>query len=249
MLSLSEFAIPGRLQPMSLALPTEGITALLGPNGSGKSSLLLGLANLLPFSGEAHFAGQDLRRWSMAAAACQRTLLPQRGEAPLALACHQVIALGAAPLGGMSPALIRAAGELSERLEVTGLLGRSFGQLSGGEQQRVLLVKTLLQIWPATNPAARWLLLDEPLTGLDWHHQLQLLALLDELAAEGLTIWLSLHDVNLAVRHAERVLCLQGGRLLAQGGVATVDEDLIQALYGVKTERLLHGGRPLFVSR
>ena len=80
-------------------------------------------------------------------------------------------------------------------------------------------------------------------------HQLQLLALLDELAAEGLTIWLSLHDVNLAVRHAERVLCLQGGRLLAQGGVATVDEDLIQALYGVRTERLLHGGRPLFVSR
>lgn len=113
----------------------------------------------------------------------------------------------------------------------------------------MLLVKTLLQIWPATNPAARWLLLDEPLTGLDWHHQLQLLALLDELAAAGLAIWLSLHDVNLALRHARQILCLKHGRLLAQGGVATVDEGLIQALYGVRTERLLHQGRPLFVSR
>lgn len=247
MLTLSEFAVPGRLQPMSLTLPTDGLTVLLGPNGSGKSSLLLALANLLPFEGQAHFAGQDLRHWSMAAAACQRTLLPQRVEAPLALACHQVISLGAAPLGGMSPALIRAAGDLCEQLAVTSLLDRNFGQLSGGEQQRVLLVKTLLQIWPTTNPAARWLLLDEPLTGLDWHHQLQLMSLLESLTQAGVAIWLSLHDVNLAARHADRLLCLKQGRLLAKGEAGILDEGLIQALYGVKTQRLTQDGRVCFV--
>ena len=97
--------------------------------------------------------------------------------------------------------------------EVITFLRRDFSCLSGGEQQRVLLAKTLLQIWPDTNPDAKLLMLDEPLAGLDFYHQLQLLDLLKEITSHGLTVISSIHDFNLAITHTDFICCLEQGKL------------------------------------
>lgn len=117
------------------------------------------------------------------------------------------------------------------------------------EQQRVLIAKTLLQVWPSCNPHGRLLLLDEPLAGLDWHHQVGLLALLKELVAQGLLVLLSIHDFNLAAWYADELLCLERGKLVAQGAVSILNSALIARLFKVQTECIEQGGRPVYVPR
>lgn len=247
MLRLVDFACPGRLGPLTLTVPAGQVVALIGPNGSGKSSLLLGLANLLPTRGEAWLREVSLPHLDMPSAARLRALLPQRQGEGLPMPCYQVLLLGASALGGVSPPVMMALEQLIVRLELEPLLSRDFSQLSGGEQQRLLLAKTLLQIWPACNPQGQLLLLDEPLSGLDWHHQIQVLTLLGELARQGLTVLVSIHDFNLASCYADRLLCLQAGKLVAQGEVGMLDEALIQRVFQVRTERLVHAGRQVFM--
>ncbi|HAT1553724.1 TPA: ATP-binding cassette domain-containing protein, partial [Aeromonas hydrophila] len=136
---------------------------------------------------------------------------------------------------------------LCQALELEALLARDFSRLSGGEQQRVLIARTLLQVWPSLNPGGRVLLLDEPLAGLDLHHQLALLRLLKQLAGQGLLVVLAIHDINLAIDWADRLLCLQQGRVVREGGVELVDEALLAQVFQIKTDRIEAGGRVWFM--
>ncbi|MOA21161.1 Hemin import ATP-binding protein HmuV [compost metagenome] len=141
----------------------------------------------------------------------------------------------------------RAVASLCEALELEALLARDFSRLSGGEQQRVLIARTLLQLWPSLNPDGRVLLLDEPLAGLDLHHQLALLRLLKSLARQGLLVVLAIHDINLAIDWADRILCLQQGRLVSEGGIALIDEALLERVFQIRTDRIEAGGRVWFM--
>ncbi len=247
MLELRDFSIPGRVGPLSLSLAAGQVVALIGPNGSGKSSLLLGLANLLPSRGDARLDTLSLPALDMPSAARLRALLPQRQGESLPIPCYQVLLLGAQGQGGRPAAVQQTLDTLIARLELAPLLERDFSRLSGGEQQRVLLAKTLLQIWPDCNAQGRLLLLDEPLSGLDWHHQIRVLHLLRELAATGLMVLISIHDFNLASCYADRLICLKGGQLVAQGAVDVLDEALIEQVFQVRTRRLTLEGRPIFM--
>ncbi len=247
MLELIDFRCSGRVGPLDLQLAAGQVVALIGPNGSGKSSLLLGLANLLPSRGVARLGTVSLPALDMPSAARLRALLPQRQSESLPMPCYQVLLLGAQAHAARPAAVQQALDSLIARLELAPLLERDFSRLSGGEQQRVLLAKTLLQIWPDCNPEARLLLLDEPLAGLDWHHQIRVLSLLRELARGGLTVLISIHDFNLASCYADRLLCLKGGQLVAQGPVTVLDEALIEQVFQVRTRRLALDGRPIFM--
>ena len=127
------------------------------------------------------------------------------------------------------------------------MLARDFSRLSGGEQQRVLIARTLLQVWPSLNPGGRVLLLDEPLAGLDLHQQLALLRLLKQLAGQGLLVVLAIHDINLAIDWADRVLCLQQGRVVGEGGVGIIDEALLERVFQIRTDRVELAGRVWFM--
>lgn len=247
MLSLINFSVANRVGPVTASAPAGQHIALLGPNGSGKSSLLLGIAGLIASQGTIHLESQDVRLWSMQQAAVKRAMMPQRTSQLLPIACHQVIALGAAPLNRNESAVELAIEQVCSRLELTDYLNRDFSQLSGGEQQRILLAKTLLQIWPSLNPQARLLLLDEPLAGLDWHHQISLLVLLNELKQQGLTIMTSIHDFNLAVAHCGAIWCLQGGQLVFSDDVQQFNEQLIEKVFHLKTIRSQIEGQTLFI--
>ena len=247
MLELVELAVAGRLAPITTRLTQPALVALLGANGSGKSSLLLALANLLPASGAVYLQGQPLLQMEMSVAAQWRAMLPQRQPYLMPMACHHVLQLGQSMLCSPAECLQHAMQEVVTRLELEPLLVRDFSQLSGGEQQRVLLGKTLLQVWPTCNPQARLLLLDEPLAGLDWHHQVALLELLKQLVSQGILVLFSVHDFNLALEWADELLCLRQGTLHAHGQPTLLNEALLEELYRVRAIRLEQDGRCFFL--
>ena len=247
MLEMTNLSVNGRLAPLNWHCAAPGLIALIGPNGSGKSTLLAALANLNPAHGQVRLQQHSLLELEMLDAARLRAMLPQRSQTQISIACHEVIRLGSSMLAVNEAQLSPVLMQLVTRLELMPLLARDFCHLSGGEQQRVLLAKTLLQVWPSLNPRGRLLLLDEPLAGLDWHHQLQLLQTLRELVALGVLVIFSVHDFNLALAHADGLLCLQEGQLVAQGTVSVLDAALLARVFQIRTERLSHEGRSFFI--
>ena len=247
MLEMTNLSVNGRLAPLNWHCAAPGLIALIGPNGSGKSTLLAALANLIPAHGQVRLQQHSLLELEMLDAARLRAMLPQRSQTQISIACHEVIRLGSSMLAVNEAQLSPVLMQLVTRLELMPLLARDFCHLSGGEQQRVLLAKTLLQVWPSLNPRGRLLLLDEPLAGLDWHHQLQLLQTLRELVALGVLVIFSVHDFNLALAHADGLLCLQEGQLVAQGTVSVLDAALLARVFQIQTERLSHEDRSFFI--
>ncbi|WP_421291049.1 ATP-binding cassette domain-containing protein [Aeromonas taiwanensis] len=239
-------AIAHRLAPLDLVWDGGQLVALLGPNGSGKSSLLGALAGILPAEGVVLLGGEALTALSWPELAKRRAMLPQRQPQLFHIPVFQVLSLG---LGeeGEAQAQNRAVAEICGALELEGLLARDFSRLSGGEQQRVLIARTLLQLWPGLNPAGRLLLLDEPLAGLDLHHQLALLRLLKRLAGQGLLVVVAIHDINLAIHWADRILCLQQGKVVSEGGVEVIDAALLERVFQIRTERIEAAGRVWFM--
>ncbi|MDF2414910.1 ATP-binding cassette domain-containing protein [Aeromonas sp. 1HA1] len=246
MLEARALAIAGRLSPLDLRWHGGQLVALLGPNGSGKSTLLGALAGILPAEGNVLLGGDVLTDLSWPELAKRRAMLPQRQPQLFHIPVFQVLSLGLDQ--GVAPARQNEAIKaLCEVLELESLLARDFSRLSGGEQQRVLIARTLLQLWPSLNSAGRVLLLDEPLAGLDLHHQLALLRLLKTLARQGLLVVLAIHDINLAIDWADRILCLQQGRVVSEGGAELIDEALLERVFQIKTDRVEAAGRVWFM--
>jgi len=231
LLETEGLGLGGRLDGLDFTLNTGELLVLLGENGAGKSTLLECLAGWLkPERGVIRFHGRALDRWSVGELARRRALLSQQPQMPFGLTAREVLELAGIPLGLKGTALEQALGEMAERLDIGHLLERSINRLSGGEQQRVQLARTLLQIWPEINPEGSLLLLDEPLTGLDLRHMLLLMQQLKALVAGGFTVVLSLHDINLANQYADRVMLLKQGRqiCLAPPNEALSEERLSQ---------------------
>ncbi len=203
------------LSGASLSLDSGKITALIGPNGSGKSSLIRAASGVLPSTGEIRLNGQDLRLMPIHQRARQLAVLPQTAWVPPAFSVWETVLLGRAPhlnfLGQLSKQDEEIARQALKQVDGLDLINRRMGELSGGEQQRVLLARALAQ-------QASVLLLDEPTTHLDLHHQMGLLERVKELAVEQkLTVLLALHDLNLAARYADKVVLLSEGRLVLSG--------------------------------
>ncbi len=246
LLAAQGLTVANRLAPLDIVWQDGQLVALLGPNGSGKSTLLGALAGILPAGGSVQIGGEPIAALSWPELAQRRAMLPQRQPQLFHIPVFQVLSLGLDQ--GVAPAKQNEAIKaLCEALELEALLARDFSRLSGGEQQRVLIARTLLQVWPSLNPTGKALLLDEPLAGLDLHHQLALLRLLKKLAGQGLLVVLAIHDINLAIDWADRILCLQQGSVVREGGVELVDEALLEQVFQIRTDRIEAAGRVWFM--
>lgn len=223
---------------LNLQLQPGEVLGLIGPNGAGKSSLIRALSGvLLPRSGAVTLNGQDLLAMSEAQRARRVSVVPQSTQLPPAFTVYECVALGRTPylnwlgsLGAQDRAKIEWAMQVTES---AALKNRRAGELSGGEQQRVLLARALAQDCPV-------LLLDEPTAHLDLHHQVAILNVVRSLARERqLTVLVALHDLNLASLFAQRLALLVNGRLQAYGTPQEVltQETLLQA-YSVPTRIL-----------
>jgi iron complex transport system ATP-binding protein len=199
-------------------------TALVGPNGSGKSTLLALLSGYLPpSSGDVYLEGRRVRGFPFRERARRITVLPQHAGIPFPFTCFETVLMGLYPFGGrFSPpgeAFLSLAEDLMRETRVWEYAGKNVNELSGGEFQRVMCTRALVQTLAGIEEGSRrLLLLDEPFSELDIASRITMMKLLNRKAAEyGVTVIGVHHDLNIAARFAGRVLALQNGRLAADG--------------------------------
>jgi iron complex transport system ATP-binding protein len=221
---------------------------LIGPNGIGKTTLLHALAGLRAVqAGEVRLAGRPLAEWPLADAALRRGFLPQVVHDAFSASVLEVVMMGRHPHstrwqwegeGDRETALAALAA-----VDLAGFEQRDVLTLSGGERQRVALAALLAQQAPLY-------LLDEPLTHLDLHHQVQVLRHLRELAATRNTgILMSVHDLNLAARFASHALIFMPGGRVTQGPVAAVmSEPVLSEAFSHRIVSVAAAGHTLFVA-
>lgn len=205
------------LTDVSFAVPRGKVLAICGANGAGKSTLLRMIYRYLrPATGRIALGGDNL--WQMAPRAAARRVAAVLQEQPtdFALTVREMVGLGRTPhRQGFAGAGARDAEVIAtslHRLDLVRFADKPFGTLSGGERQRVMVARALAQ-------APELLVLDEPTNHLDIRHQLEVLGLLRSL---NMTVVLTLHDLTLAAEHADQLLLLHQGRVLADGPPAAV---------------------------
>ncbi|MEU9716962.1 ABC transporter ATP-binding protein [Streptomyces sp. NPDC047976] len=221
-------------EDLDLDIPAGKVTALVGPNACGKSTALRALARLLkPAGGAVHLDGEDIAGLSAREFALRLALLPQTPSAPDGISVRDLVARGRTPhqrwwrqWSSPDEAAVDAALAATGSLE---LASRSIDELSGGQRQRVWIAMALAQQTPV-------LLLDEPTTYLDLAHQVDVLELVAELnRAEGRTVVMVLHELNLACRYAGHLVAMRGGRVVAAGPPSEiVTPDLVHEVFGLR---------------
>ena len=231
MLEVRNLSLCGRLDGISAALRPGEVTAICGPNGAGKSTLLTALAGLtlpgpaLPDGGAVLLDGAPLATMAARARAQAIGYLPQSPEVAWDVSVETLVALGRLPWPGLAGdgAVSRAISTMA----LEPLRHRPVSQLSGGERARALMARVL-----AGDP--RWILADEPLANLDLGHAASLMARLRAAAGEGIGVVVVLHDLASAMNHADRVLVLNRGRLVADGPLErALSADVIAATWNV----------------
>ncbi|MFC7068263.1 ABC transporter ATP-binding protein [Halobaculum lipolyticum] len=237
-LSISDVALSyGGGEPIveaeRLEVPAGEITALIGPNGSGKSTLLKAMnAELSPDRGAVTFDGTAVEEYGTTELARRLGLLSQAHTAPESTTVRELATHGRYPhrgfFEGMREEDYRAVDRALERVGVEHLADREVGGLSGGQGQLAWLAMTLAQETEA-------LLLDEPTTYLDLHHQLRVLDAVRELNAEhGVTVCVVLHDIGQAARFADNLIVLKDGEPYEWGPPdEVVTDDLLREVFGV----------------
>jgi iron complex transport system ATP-binding protein len=218
------------LRVVSATLEPGTITAVCGPNGAGKSTLLAALAGLIePVSGAVLLEGKALAALAPRERARRIGYLPQTGDIAWNLSVANLAALGRLPHRDRGE---REVARALAAVDLTAFAERPVSTLSGGEKARALLARVL-----AGEP--RWILADEPLAALDLGHQLTLLARLRAAAATGAGVVLVVHDLALAMNHAQRVLVLDKGSLAADGPPEqALSEEVIARVWAVRARWL-----------
>ncbi|AOB28359.1 MULTISPECIES: ABC transporter ATP-binding protein [Bordetella] len=221
-------------------LPHGTLTALLGPNGSGKSTLLKAVAGLLPARGGAiALDGLRLDQAGLAQRAQHVAYLPQGLPADVHLRVFESVLVAARAHGeAAGQAGPPAVAALLERLGIGHLALQFLDELSGGQKQLVGLAQALIR-------RPRVLLLDEPLSALDPNYQFHVMDLLrQETRRHGLITIAALHDINVALRHADQALLIRAGELAAAGEpAAVIDAPMLARVYGIqaRVERCSRG--------
>jgi iron complex transport system ATP-binding protein len=209
------------LRGIDLHLNAGKLIGLIGPNGAGKTSLIRCMCGMTrPSSGSIILENKDLTELSEQERARKVSVVPQSAALPPAFSVFECVALGRTPhlgwLGTLNSHDLEIVHRAMQSSEITDLSDRRIGELSGGEQQRVLLARALAQDCPV-------LLLDEPTAHLDLHHQVSLLNLVRRLVQESnLAVLLAMHDLNLASLYADLLVLLVDGQIRASGSPANV---------------------------
>ena len=228
--------IPNIIRDASFDLYPGTATALIGPNGIGKTTLLRIAAGVLPCtSGGVLLHGQPLRKLAIKEIARTIALVPQHLEIPFSFTVRQVVEQGRAPYLGLLRGLDRSDRHAVDRaLDLTttsSLEHRIFNELSGGEQQRVKIALALAQ-------QPKLLLLDEPTQNLDIGRQVELIDLLHLLRSEGITIFASMHELQLIEGNFSSVLLLSPDAPLLVGTPETVlKPDILEKAFNCPPRR------------
>ena len=224
------------LRDVSFTIECGSLTGIVGPNGAGKSSLLRAIYchrydQPASLSGQVMIAGHPVHKMNRRERACKIAVVLQESALPFEVSVREVLATGLTPRKPLLSFTSRDDTQLIERiaadLDVMRFIDRDFGSLSGGEKQRVLIARALVQ-------QPQILLLDEPTNHLDIQHQIETLSLVRSL---GVTVLLTIHDLNMAGAYCDQLLVLNKGQLVANGKPDQVlNRELIQDVFRVSAD-------------
>ena len=221
------------LEEINIEINTGQITSIIGANACGKSTLLRTMSRLItPSKGRAILDGKSIHKIPTRQLAQTLGLLPQSPIAPEGITVGDLVSRGRHPHHGFmsrwNKADDEAIAKALETTKTTELLDREVDELSGGQRQRVWIAMALAQ-------ETDILLLDEPTTFLDVAHQIEVLDLLVDLnQAQGTTVVLVLHDLNLASRYSDQLIAMQQGKVYATGTPKdVVTEEIIHSVFGL----------------
>ncbi len=201
---------------INITLEKGTVLTLIGPNGAGKSTILKSITrHLQTISGRVFVGGRDLLRWPSKELAKQTAVVLTDRIRPELTTCAEVVAMGRYPhtnlFGHLTEGDRAAVREALERVHALDLAQRDFSALSDGQRQRILLARALCQ-------EPELMVLDEPTAYLDIRYKIELLEILREMAREkGITLILSLHEIDLAAKISDLLLCVRGETIAAFG--------------------------------
>ncbi len=220
------------LSDVSFRVKPGEIVAVLGPNGSGKSTLFRCLNGILKKKrGTVRLCGENVANSSAETVARKIAYVPQRIEAT-PLSVFDAVLLGRKPYFTWFAAEkdYEAVERILARLELASFAHRPLDRLSGGEIQKVALARALVQ-------EPDLLLLDEPTSALDLKNQVGVLSMLRETVRErNIMAVLSMHDINIAIRYADRFLLLRQGTVVGDVRQDGLTPEMIEQVYGLPVE-------------
>lgn len=217
----------------SFDLRAGELVIILGPNGAGKTSLLRGVLGLAPItSGQVLLEQQVVHDMASDERARAISYLPQARPLAWPNRVHDVVALGrfahGGVLGRLGPVDRKAVDRAIEACDLAHLRNRQTDTLSGGELARVHCAR-------AFAGEAPWLIADEPVAALDPHHKFRIMGLIRQFVDGGGGALIVLHDISLAAQYADRLIWMQGGKIIADGSVTeTLTVDRLRQVYGVQ---------------
>ncbi len=233
------------LNDLGFSLQRGRMLAILGPNGAGKTTLLRCInAMIKPWAGDVQVDQADVFRMKAAEIARNLGYVAQRNDAGR-MTTFDAVLLGRKPhiqwkIGKED--LAKAAGALHQ-LGLEDLALRHIDELSGGELQKVCIARALVQ-------EPKVLLLDEPTSSLDLKNQLDILETIGRVVQEHqIAAVMTMHDLNLAFRFADRFLFLKDGQIFANGQQDQITADTVAAVYGVQVDIMHHNGQVVVIPR
>ncbi len=215
-----------------LEVKSGEVVALIGPNGSGKTTLLKTLANrLAPLGGTVCLDSRDISSMTQRDTASHLAILTTERISPALATAADIVEAGRYPytdmLGRITAKDREAVMKALATVHAEELADMPFDTLSDGQRQRVMLARAVAQ-----EPDV--MILDEPASYLDIHHKLEILAILRGLAAKGMAVIMSVHETDLAMKAADRLICVKDGHIAAQGTPAEISSsDFIPLLYDI----------------
>ncbi len=223
------------IHDINIRLEKGKILTLIGPNGAGKSTILKSITRQLEtIAGRVVVDGQSLRQWQPKEMAKLLAVVLTDRIRPELTTCAEVVAMGRYPytnlFGKLTPGDVEAVREALERVHALELAQQDFATLSDGQRQRILLARALCQ-----EPEV--IVLDEPTAYLDIRYKIELLDILREMAQKKqITVILSLHEIDLAMKISDYLLCVKGETVEAFGTPEEVLQNhAIEALYGMES--------------
>ena len=217
------------LKNISFDVPKGSFIGIIGPNGSGKSTLLKNIYRLYkPYSGEILLDNKDLFKMKDKDCAKEIAVLAQESNSQFDFTVEQIVKMGRYPYKSMfedySKKDLKMVYDMLKKVGLEDYKDRSFSNLSGGEKQRVLIARALVQ-------NTDFLILDEPTNHLDIGYQIQLMDLVKSL---NITTLSAIHDMNLASMYCDYLLVMKDGKIITCGTVKEViTKEMLKEVFGV----------------